>query len=109
MDPVTYLQSSYYERWLTALETLIAENGLPQAVGAVAPQEAMEDAAAAPTTDADPAPLFKVGDPVNARVIHFQRTHAPAKICARTAGVVERDWGVFAYPEQPEPKEESYR
>ena len=27
MDPAHYLESSYYEHWLTALETLLAENG----------------------------------------------------------------------------------
>jgi nitrile hydratase len=27
MDPAHYLESSYYEHWLTALETLLVENG----------------------------------------------------------------------------------
>ncbi|GGN49624.1 hypothetical protein GCM10012285_37900 [Streptomyces kronopolitis] len=31
MDPQRYLASSYYERWLHAIETLLAERGLPGA------------------------------------------------------------------------------
>lgn len=31
MDPQRYLASSYYERWLLAIETLLAERGLPGA------------------------------------------------------------------------------
>jgi nitrile hydratase len=28
MDPAHYLESSYYEHWLTAIETLLVEKGV---------------------------------------------------------------------------------
>ena len=92
MDPVEYLESSYYERWLTALETLLREQGVPN------PQD--DPQTDSPTSAApDPVAMFKAGDKITARIMHpAGHTRLPRYVRGR-AGVVERDWGVYTFPD----------
>ncbi|MEX2480923.1 MAG: nitrile hydratase subunit beta [Gammaproteobacteria bacterium] len=73
MDPVNYLETTYYEHWLAALERLSVERGLAEAPRASAPLDAdVIDAIVAsgmPATREGEggAPRFAVGDAVLAK------------------------------------------
>jgi hypothetical protein len=88
MPPAEYLQASYYERWLSALERLIAEKG----VGPV------KTPAGAPT----PPPLdahFKVGDEVRARNVNPHHHTRLARYARGKRGVVELVHGPYPLPD----------
>lgn len=115
MDPVDYLRSGYYEKWLHGLETLLVERGLitaeelatgrPGAQGR--PARVLKAADVADTlrkgdsarVAADVAPKFKPGDRVVVRNLN-PRGHVRAPRYVRCKqGVIARDHGVFIFPD----------
>lgn len=115
--PVDYLQSSYYELWIKGLEALLIENGFltpeeiatgralvpppkdrkpPVGPGRVA--EILRKGATARLPDDVPA-RFRPGDAVRIRDIDTPtHTRAP-RYCRGHFGVIERDHGVFIFPD----------
>ena len=116
MSPEWYLDSSYYEHWLTAMTTLLVEKGVlePDDVRAL-PLSRPEDPAAArsaPAADADPKP-FAVGQRVRVRELDPRgHTRCPSYIRGHTGVVVRLDGGytvpdVEAHTEE-RPREPTY-
>jgi nitrile hydratase len=112
MDPAHYLTSSYYEHWLTAVATLLAEAGViaPEDLEAkagrfplarpVAPR-AGEVGAEPPTGD---RPRFAVGDPVHVVEQHpFGHTRCPGYVRGRVGTVTAVE------PPAPVPEIEAHR
>jgi nitrile hydratase len=104
MDPGHYLDSPYYEHWLTALATLLVERGVltaeqlerraggrfPLSAGASRPP------AGAPSVE---TPRFAVGDPVRVRNFHPPgHTRCPRYVRGRR-GVVVRVDPAFVVPD----------
>ena len=113
MPPARYLASSYYERWLAAVETLLVERGVLTRKELLAKQDASIDPAliASAVTAHGPAPVkdkpgsksprarFVKGDRVRARNLNpVGHTRLPRYVRGKT-GVVARDWGVFVFPD----------
>lgn len=115
--PADYLSRSYYEMWLYGLEKLVVESGMVTADEiAAARQGTSFDAVSKPRLRAssvdkamrsggsarvgEPVEAkFAAGDPVRARVDAPQgHTRCPQYVRGRV-GVVDRDHGVFAYPD----------
>lgn len=114
MDPADYLASTYYERWLASLETLLIEAGLatreeidsgvpagaaPASLRVPAPNDVDRIAAKGRNfrVDADIEPRFGVGDPIVTRNDHpLGHTRLPRYARARH-GVIERVHGVFIF------------
>jgi nitrile hydratase subunit beta len=106
MDPAHYLDSSYYEHWLTGISTLWIEHGactldeLESRAGGGFP---LSRPVTAPTLD-DPgaspaAPRFAVGDEVTVREFHpLGHTRCPRYVRGKR-GVVERVDGPFSVPD----------
>jgi nitrile hydratase len=111
-----YLRMSYYERWLTALTERIVESGLATRTEIERGEAEPGAARATPAltaADAGDAPLrtsrteldvavtarFRVGQHVRGRNLHpTTHTRMPRYTRGKT-GVVERDRGVFALPD----------
>lgn len=123
MDPVGYLDSSYYEHWLTALETLLVEKGViseselrerlkevhsvqdpetvvperedPELTGSLL--ELVENGA---STKCDPVkPVFEPGDTVTVRNIHpGGHTRCPQYV-RRIHGEIAEVRGTFVFPD----------
>jgi nitrile hydratase beta subunit len=115
IPPGQYLASSYYERWLSAAETLLVEYGIatredllakfdgsPEsvralvatAVRAVGPA-AIKEKPGAKT----PRARFAKGDRVRARNLNpTGHTRLPRYVRGKR-GVIARDWGVFVFPD----------
>jgi nitrile hydratase subunit beta len=111
-----YLRMSYYERWLTALTERIAKTGLATRAEI---ESGRADAGAARVTpaltaaDAAEIPLrtprtqlesqvragFRVGDRVRGRNINPATHTRMPRYTRGKAGIVERDRGVFALPD----------
>jgi nitrile hydratase len=116
LPPVDYLRMTYYERWVTRLETQVVEHGFVT-------QEELESGKPAPgSTKATPAltletssrwlnrgfpsshepgipPLFAVGERVRARNIHpVGHTRLPRYARGKN-GVIARDHGVHIFPD----------
>jgi nitrile hydratase len=115
IPPGRYLASSYYERWLAALETLLVERGVitreellekfndPAEVGgaeiAIAVRTAAPDAIKEKRGAKSPRARFVKGDRVRARNINPSgHTRVPRYVRGKR-GVVARDWGVFVFPD----------
>jgi nitrile hydratase beta subunit len=113
MPPARYLASSYYERWLAAVETLLVERGVLTREELIAKQDASIDPAliASAVPARGPAPVkdkqgsksprsrFVKGDRVRARNLNpVGHTRLPRYVRGKT-GVVARDWGVFVFPD----------
>jgi len=115
IPPGRYLASSYYERWLAALETLLVERGVitreellakfndPAEVGgaeiAIAVRTAGPDAIKEKRGAKSPRARFVKGDRVRARNINPSgHTRVPRYVRGKR-GVVTRDWGVFVFPD----------
>ncbi len=111
LPPDRYLASSYYERWLGALETLLVEHRVITREELIAKQPAGIDTSAiakavktngpAPVKDRLKAPRarFVKGDRVRARVINPSgHTRLPRYVRGKR-GVIVRDWGVFVFPD----------
>jgi nitrile hydratase subunit beta len=88
MPPAEYLRASYYERWLDALERLIAEKG-------VEPVKASSTKATPPRLDA----RFKVGDEVRTRQFNPRHHTRLARYARGKSGVVELIHGPYPLPD----------
>jgi nitrile hydratase len=107
IPPDRYLASSYYERWLRAVETLLVEKGamtretLAASGALVAGGEAIPAVRMAPFK-ADARRLtakYRAGDRVRARNINpAGHTRLPRYVRAR-CGTVRRDLGVYVFPD----------
>ena len=110
LPPADYLRLSYYEGWLLAIRSLLAERGiLPDAAApriATLPPLAADDveaaiAAGATTRQPDEGVMarFLAGDGVIARNLHpAGHTRLPRYVRGKP-GVVVADRGVFSFPD----------
>jgi nitrile hydratase subunit beta len=113
IPPARYLASSYYERWLAAVETLLVEHGVVTREELLAKQDGSIDPAwiANAVANRGPAPVkdksrskprrasFSKGDRVRARNLNpGGHTRLPRYVRGK-AGVIARDWGVFVFPD----------
>jgi nitrile hydratase len=115
MEPAAYLEASYYERWLYAIETLLAEKGVTAAVADR--EDPSADAEDGPSVPASPGHLptswggktqpreqvgrarFAVGDRVRARNLHPSgHTRLPRYVRGK-GGVVTAVVGPFRLPD----------
>ncbi|HYL60331.1 MAG TPA: nitrile hydratase subunit beta [Candidatus Acidoferrales bacterium] len=116
IPPARYLASSYYERWLAALETLLVEHGVATreelrasfakfgadaGIDAASIARAVQTKGPAPLKEAGdakaPRARFAKGDRVRARNLNPPgHTRLPRFVRGRS-GVVARDWGVFVF------------
>lgn len=116
MGAADYLQSSYYEHWLHAIETLALEKGVvtaeelrngraaggskrasPALVAADVP--AMVQGGASARVDTVVKPRFAEGDMVVVKNIHpVGHTRLP-RYCRDKLGCIDRDHGVFVFPD----------
>jgi nitrile hydratase len=116
LDPVVYLSSSYYERWLTALERYLMEKGvtteaeLRERTAGAAPRPGVsppavadhpaDRAVAADLPEMSEAPRFKPGDRVRARNIHpVEHTRLP-RYARGKRGTIDRFLGRFVLPDR---------
>jgi len=101
-----YLSSSYYERWLDAVQILLIEKGLLS-------REELESRGADPPMPSQPPnhfngtqrkavrtrPRFRPGDHVLARNINpAGHTRLPRYVRGKH-GVISRDWGLYTFPD----------
>jgi nitrile hydratase subunit beta len=109
IPPAQYLASSYYERWIAAIETLLVERGIVTREELIAKQAPSVDPnlianappargpAAVKDKSANPRARFAKGARVRARNINpTGHTRLPRYVRGK-AGVVARDWGVFVF------------
>jgi nitrile hydratase beta subunit len=105
--PARYLASSYYERWMRAIETLLVEKGavtrgaLETAGAMLSAPEAVAAASVAPVKSSARRlqAKFRAGDRVRARIINpAGHTRLPRYVRGRT-GVIHRDHGVYVFPD----------
>jgi hypothetical protein len=101
MPAARYLAASYYERWLTAIETLLLEKGIvtPEELAtgsAVGPAEPSE----APADDRPPLrPRFAVGEAVFTRNTHPSGHTRLPRYARGRRGVVRSVHGPFLLPD----------
>jgi nitrile hydratase len=97
MQPAHYLNSGYYEHWLTGVATLLVERGLLTRDELVAATggafkfsgPVLVDDSDVDTTPGAAEPRFAVGDVVRVRDLHFAgHTRCPAYVRGRTGIVV---------------------
>jgi nitrile hydratase subunit beta len=113
IPPARYLASSYYERWLAAVETLLVERGVVTRADLLAKESPSVDPAVIANAVAarGPAPVkekpgskpprarYAKGDRVRARNLNpAGHTRLPRYVRGK-AGVIARDWGVFVFPD----------
>jgi len=116
MGAAEYLQSSYYEHWLHAIETLAQEKGRvtaeelrtahaatgsPRATPALdaAHVPALVQSGASARVDTDIKPKFQEGDMVVVKNMHpIGHTRLP-RYCRDKLGCIDRDHGVFVFPD----------
>jgi len=98
MDPVHYLASSYYERWLTALATLLVEKGfvtraqLEQKSGGAFPLSQAVRTIPLPSPSNAAAAGYGVGDAVRVRNMHpLGHTRCPRYVRGKRGVVVRVD------------------
>lgn len=116
MPPAEYLQTSYYQHWLHAIETLALEKGAvtadelengraktggktqtPALVAADVPALVAKGASA--RVDKDVKPKFKEGDMVVVKNINpATHTRVPRYVRDKL-GCIDRDHGVFVFPD----------
>jgi nitrile hydratase len=101
IPPARYLASSYYERWLAAVETLLLEHGIvtrEELKALPAPERAEEQEPAKPTASAAKPRArarFKPGDRVRVRNANpAGHTRAPRYVRDK-CGIVRRDHGIY--------------
>jgi len=113
IPPARYLASSYYERWLAAVETLLVERRVATREEILAKQDAAIDPAliANPVATQSPAPFkdksgskpprarFAKGARVRARNLNPSGHTRLPRYARGKAGVIARDWGVFVFPD----------
>lgn len=104
MDPAHYLNSSYYEHWLTAASTMAVESGLVAReeleARAGGPYPLSHPVTAESVTDPPPGrSRFAVGDRVRVREWHPRgHTRCPGYIRGHV-GVITRTDGSFSIPD----------
>ena len=113
IPPARYLASSYYERWLAAVETLLVEHAVATREELIAKQDAAIDPALIANAVATRGPArvkdkpgskpprarFAKGARVRARNLNPSgHTRIPRYVRGK-AGVIARDWGVFVFPD----------
>ncbi|MGE0487206.1 MAG: nitrile hydratase subunit beta [Gammaproteobacteria bacterium] len=105
MDPVRYLETTYYEHWLAALQTLIAERGVagmpvqdnPLAADVVA--AVVAGGVPATREGEGPSPRFAVGDAVVAKNLNpHGHTRLPRYVRGRR-GTVAALQGTHVFPD----------
>ena len=116
LPPVDYLRMSYYERWLTRLETHVVKYGFvtqeelksgTAAAGSRAETPVLTLATSArwlsrgipSSVDPGVRPSFKVGQRVRARNIHPTGHTRLPRYARGKDGVVTRDHGVYVFPD----------
>jgi nitrile hydratase beta subunit len=106
MEPAHYLNSSYYEHWLTGIATLAVEDGLvsraelDERAGGRFPLSGVDRGAAPEAGAADQTvPRFEIGHEVRVRAWHpAGHTRAPRYVQGKH-GVVVRHDGAFSVPD----------
>ena len=102
MPAARYLDAGYYERWLTALETLLVEKGVVTPAELITGKAMTPAPAVPPRPHADRPPLrprFNTGDRVVARNMHPRRhTRMPRYVRGRH-GVVRSVNGPYLLPD----------
>jgi nitrile hydratase len=114
LDPIVYLSSTYYERWLSALERYLIEKGVTTAAevrertAGAAPRPGVPPEVADPSGHGDVAadlpevsdtPRFRAGDQVRARNIHpAGHTRFPRYVRDKR-GTIDRFLGRFVLPD----------
>lgn len=117
LDPITYISSSYYERWLARLENLALEDGLlteeeltsgqssaPATVtasplDASAAQAVVEQGRPASRDTGRVSPRFSVGDRIRARDTRPSGHTRLPRYARGRAGVVARLHGTHCFPD----------
>ena len=116
MGAAKYLQTSYYEHWLHAFETMTLEKGVltaeelrtghaigdePKATPALAPAAVPKITlmGGSARVDMDVKPKFKEGDMVVVKNMNpIGHTRLP-RYCRDKLGCIDRDHGVFLFPD----------
>jgi nitrile hydratase beta subunit len=107
VPPHRYLASSYYERWMRAVETLLIEKRTVTREALKSRRALVENGEAAAAARVAPIKSnarrlkakFRAGDRVRARNINpAGHTRLPRYVRGR-AGVIRRDQGVFVFPD----------
>src|SRR5436305_8805968 len=94
MDPAHYLRAAYYERWLTALTSLLVEQGQVSAseVAGLPTSHPVAELDTARLRVGGSTPRFAVGDDVRVRDERFSgHTRCPAYVRGRRRTVVRAD------------------
>ncbi len=105
IPPARYLSSSYYERWLDGVQTLLIEKGIATreqlasrgASPAEEPPGRFEDLSRGKGNRA--RARFKSGDRVIARNINPPGHTRLPRYARGKAGTIRRDWGVYVFPD----------
>ena len=104
MEPTSYLRTTYYEHWLSAVETRAADIGLFDAAVSDTPMtpdvvDTVVSHGAHTTRDVDRTPKFKVGDKVRAKNLNpTGHTRLPRYARGRL-GTIEMLHGNHVYPD----------
>ena len=104
MGAANYLQTTYYEHWLTAMETLIAERGLadmpvnPEPIPAEVIDTVVKTGAPS-HRDVNREPKFQVGDKVRAKNINPQGHTRLPRYARGHIGTIEMQHGNHVFPD----------
>jgi len=107
IPPAAYLSSSYYERWLRALETLLVEKGivrpdeLPPLADAASPRDKVAASSRTRTgrNKKNPKPRFRPGDRVIARNFNTEGHTRLPRYARGKRGLIRFDWGAQILPD----------
>lgn len=107
LDPVEYLSSSYYERWLARIERFAEQLGLTGAgdrpldppIGADAMESIIRAGRPATRSTGRQEPRFSVGDRVRARNLNPQGHTRLARYVRGRSGVIARLHGTHCFPD----------
>lgn len=114
MPPVQYLSASYYERWLYAVEALLAEKGIisrHELEGAMRGQVERSTQLATARLESTARmsgkvpdhrarkPRFRVGEHVFTKNINPSGHTRMPRYARGKRGIIRYDWGVFVFPD----------